>query len=548
MLERLYNMLFKKKWLSWSKDKTLTHNTATESIPIQPSVDIVPNKVGVVLPVYNQEKEYLIECILALESQTYKNFSLVIVIDGANKETVNAVFEVSKLLTCDFSIINRPVNKGIAYSLNEGFNRLLDCPYLTWISSDNRQAPNFLERLVQTMNTSSPDTVLVYSMYNPIDKNGLPHPSVPAFYPALYNMMNRSKEEIVVVSFIGASFLFTREGYEKAGGYDSSYGVVSDYEFWIRLSQHGGFIFLPEALMDYRYNGKHSLTTLTPTEELYLQSMKASIDHRIKGGDIPSVTVIITAHNHGKYIKQCIDSVLNQTFQNFHIVVLDVGSSDKTFDQIYSAHDTRLIPIHIKKRTKAEALNIALEYALGKYVLELDGDDWIEPNTLEVMVTEMESLPPKVGMAYANRKLWFEENDMLVEGDVYKGLKYKDKSEVLEKFQTHCPRMYRLSTLRELNGWTTNIDGEPLLAEDYMMFLRVAEQFKIHWIDQTLYNQRRHNTNITILQKEQLNRQFRQIVEKMLNKWGNKKVARFSETNGYITEIILEERRGRDKK
>ncbi|QEY19585.1 glycosyltransferase [Psychrobacillus sp. AK 1817] len=540
-------MFFKNKkhfWLpSKPKDKQSHLKTSTK----QNNIERIPNKVGIVMPVYNQEKQYLIECVHAIEQQTYKNFSLVIVIDGANEETVKTVYELSSYLTCDFIIIDRKINKGIAYSLNEGFDKLKDCSYLTWISSDNRQAPNFLEKLVETMNTSPSNTALVYSMYSPIDENGMPHPSTPYFYPALYKMMNRSKEEIMMVSFIGASFLYTREAFEKTGGYDSKYDLVSDYEFWIRLMKQGEFVFIPEPLMEYRLNGKHSLTTLTPPEELYLNSMSASLEHRTKNGDIPKVSVIITAHNHGNFIKKCLQSVFDQTFKNFHVIVVDVGSTDNTLEEIYSLHDTRTIPIHIKQRTKADALNIALDYVLGEYVLELDGDDWIEPITLEVMISEMDNLSSKVGMVFANRRLWYEENGVLVEGDIYKGSPLKDKYKILESFQTHCPRMYRYSALKELSGWMTTLRGEPLIAEDFMMFLRVAERFKVHWIDQTLYNQRRHNKNITIIQKENLNKQFRMVVDEMLIRWGDSYKANFEESDGYITKIKLEKRRKGDR-
>lgn len=525
------------KWYKWlpSKGRSLRVRKKGVLSDAQKS----SNKVGVVLPVYNQEREYLFECVQAIENQTYRNFELVIVIDGANVQTVKAIYEASKLLTCKFSIIHRIFNKGIAYSLNEGFGKLLDCPLLTWISSDNKQWPNYLEKLVETIKNATSETVLVYSLYHPIDEKGTSRDINNTWYPALTDMMKRPKEEIMLTCFIGASFLFKRKAYEQADGYDPKYGLVSDYEFWIRLMPLGEFLFLSEPLMDYRLNGKYSLTTITASEELFLQSMAASVDHRRKNGDIPKVTVLITACNHEKYIKDCIQSVLNQTYSNFHIVVLDVGSTDSTLSEIYSMHDTRIIPLHISKRHKAEALNIGLAYVLGEYVLELDGDDWIDPTSLEIMISEMLSLSSNVAMVFANRKVWFEENGVLREGPVYKGYFYKDKYEVLENFQTHCPRLYRYSALKKLNGWMSTIQGEPLLADDFAMFLRLAEHFQLHWIDKDLYHQRRHSTNITIEEKEILNNQFHLIVQETLLRWGNVYKPVFEVIDGTITKIKL---------
>lgn len=497
------------------------------------------SKVGIVLPVYNQEKDYLIECIQALENQTYRDFKLVIVIDGANEETVKATYEASKILTCSYSIVHRTKNKGIAYSLNEGFKYLLDCPYLTWVSSDNKQKPYFLERLVDNMNIAPSNTVLVYSMYQPINEQGLSDSFGQDWHKAMFNMMNRPKEAIMLTCFIGASFLFTREAYEKIDGYDPKYGLVSDYEFWIRLMRIGEFQFIHEVLMEYRLNGKHSLTTMTPSEDLFIQSMRASVNHRQMNGDIPKITVIITAHNHENYIQNCIQSVLDQTYSNFHVVALDVGSTDSTLEKIYSFHDSRMIPIHLNQRHKTEALNIGLQYVLGEYVLELDGDDWIDPNTLEIMLNDLDILPSKVGMAFANRQIWVEENGQLIEGDIIKGIPNSNKYDVLQNLQTHYPRMYRLSALKRLKGWTSSLHGEPLLAGDFLMLLRIIERFDIHWIDKTLYHQVRHSDNLTISQKKNLNRQFRMVVNETLKRWGDEYVPHFEEKEGNISNLIL---------
>ena len=530
---RWYNRLFskfKRKQVRKRSNKNFTYNLQNN------------NKVGIVLPVYNQERNYILECLQSIENQTYRNFKLVIVIDGANEETVNAVYEFSKILTCSFTIIHRKKNKGIAYSLNEGFEHLLDCPYLTWVSSDNRQKPHFLKKLVEAMTTAPSNTVLVYSMYQLIDENGKTNAFGQEWYTAMFNMMKRPKEDIMLLNFIGASFLFKRDAYESADGYDPTYPLVHDYEFWIKLRQLGEFKFIPNILVEYRLNGKHSLTTITPTEELYIESMTASVAHRRKNLDIPKVTVIITTHNHENYIRHCIESVLNQNYSNFHIVVLDIGSTDSTLEKIYSVNDARLIPVHLKQRHKAEALNMGLKYVLGDYVLELDGKDWIEPNTLQIFVNAMDNLPSNVGMIFANRQLWFERDGQLIEGPVLPGILTSNKYEVLENFQTYAPRMYRVSTLKKLKGWVSSLNEEPLLIDDYMMFLRIVEKFEIFWVNKTLYHQRRANNYLPIYVKETLNRQFRMVVNDTLQRWGNKFEAQYEETDGYITKITLKPR------
>lgn len=134
--------------------------------------------------------------------------------------------------------------------------------------------------------------------------------------------------------------------------------------------------------------------------------MMASVINRRNFGDIPKVTVIITSHNHEAYINTCVQSVLNQTFTDFHLVIVDTGSTDRTMYAINYLRDSRIMSISLLPRIKAEAMNIAMNYVLGEYVLELDGDGWIDPQTLQILVTEMDAQPPTTGMVYANRKIW----------------------------------------------------------------------------------------------------------------------------------------------
>jgi glycosyltransferase involved in cell wall biosynthesis len=84
-------------------------------------------KIGVVLPIYNQEPHYLFECFQAIENQTYRNFELVIVLDGANQETVKTTYIAAAILTCTYKIINRVENRGIAHLMRDILICLIAC-------------------------------------------------------------------------------------------------------------------------------------------------------------------------------------------------------------------------------------------------------------------------------------------------------------------------------------------------------------------------------------------------------------------------------------
>ena len=101
---------------------------------------------------------------------------------------------------------------------------------------------------------------------------------------------------------------------------------------------------------------------------------------------MPKVSVLIPAYNVAPYINECIDSVLNQTLQDFEIICVDDCSTDTTLSilQEYAAKDDRInVIIHGMNKGQSSGRNDALEKAAGEYVYMLDADDMIVPECLE---------------------------------------------------------------------------------------------------------------------------------------------------------------------
>jgi glycosyltransferase involved in cell wall biosynthesis len=417
-----------------------------------------------------------------MEKQTFRDYKLIIVLDGPNEETVQAINEASKLLTIPYQIIHRKINRGISPTLNEGFERLQDCPYLTWISSDNRHDPNFLERLVATMDAASPETVLVYSFYRRIDQHGRPITYTKAWYEYVERFMTRKKEEIFQNCFIGASFLFTREGFNKAGGYREDFPNVQDHDFWIRLLQHGDFVLLREYIMEYRFNGRYALTTNITPENLTMESMASSINIRKQIGNLPKVSVVLYSHNHVKTIDYAINSVIQQTFSDFQLVILDDGSTDLTADAIHKTHESRMVPLLLNHRGKARSIEIALEYCIGEYVLFMTGEDWLDPQALKMMVQRMETLPTEIDMLISNHKVWFNQRGKLIPGSIISGELYNHESAVI----TNQPFavLYRTSKLvKDL----TNVSDSKI---ENHLFRRNKKSANSFWMNMALYHKR----------------------------------------------------------
>lgn len=109
----------------------------------------------------------------------------------------------------------------------------------------------------------------------------------------------------------------------------------------------------------------------------------------------PLVSIITPTYNHEKYIADCIESVLQQTYNNWEMIIVDDGSSDKTYEKAleYSEKDSR-IKLFTQKNIGifrlAETYNFALSKSEGKYIAILEGDDVWVPEKLELQLVDME--------------------------------------------------------------------------------------------------------------------------------------------------------------
>ena len=124
--------------------------------------------------------------------------------------------------------------------------------------------------------------------------------------------------------------------------------------------------------------------------------------------DLPLVSVISPTYNHEKFIADCIESVLVQTYQNWEMIIIDDGSTDSTYAIAceYASKDPRIKPFTKQNAgifRLAESYNFALSQSSGKYIAILECDDVWLPRKLEIQVEALEKNPETVlswGKAY----------------------------------------------------------------------------------------------------------------------------------------------------
>ena len=206
------------------------------------------------------------------------------------------------------------------------------------------------------------------------------------------------------------------------------------------------------------------------------------------------VSVVIPILNRKRFIKNTIQKVLEGTYQNFEIIVVN-GSTDGTQAEVLSIKDKRIKLIQHNGKSIAEALNVGIKNARGKYIAQLDSDDEYVPETLETMVAHMES-HPRCGLAVSYYNLIDEEGNVLDELPVVKHLEF-DRNNILRCGGAGALRFFHKKVLVEMGYYDEENFGN--FAEDYDMVVKISEKYDVDRVHKVLYRYRRHadNTDVT---------------------------------------------------
>lgn len=104
------------------------------------------------------------------------------------------------------------------------------------------------------------------------------------------------------------------------------------------------------------------------------------------------VSIIVPVYNTENYLKKCLNSILNQTYQNIEVIIIDDGSTDNSYKILeeFQSKDKRIILLQQKNSGQGVARNKGIEVSKGKYIFFVDSDDRVTKNMVEEMVLEIE--------------------------------------------------------------------------------------------------------------------------------------------------------------
>lgn len=107
----------------------------------------------------------------------------------------------------------------------------------------------------------------------------------------------------------------------------------------------------------------------------------------------PTLSIIIPVYNSSRYLEECVNSILSQTYGDFELILIDDGSTDNSLEICngFKKTDKRIRIKSVLNGGPASARNHGLDMARGKYVMFIDSDDWIDPGSLSELMSEIKS-------------------------------------------------------------------------------------------------------------------------------------------------------------
>ena len=197
----------------------------------------------------------------------------------------------------------------------------------------------------------------------------------------------------------------------------------------------------------------------------------------------PTVSVIIPTHNRAHLVGRAIRSVLNQTYQDFEIIVVDDGSIDTTEKVVRRFDDDRIRYIrHGENKGGSAARNTGIKAAKGKYIAFLDSDDEWLPEKLEKQTRAFENEDLQVGVVYA-KFVNINENGESLDKNVAKceGFAFRQLLSS-NRVGTVSSVMVRSECFQKVGGFDETLPS----CQDWDMWLRLARHYKFHFIPEVL--------------------------------------------------------------
>lgn len=395
--------------------------------------------ISIIVPIYNVE-EYLKECLDSIQKQTYQNYDCIMINDGST-DSSREIAE-TYLVDSRFRLINQD-NQGLSAARNTGLRNLKEeSSFVAFVDSDDYLNPLFLEKLAEQI---SEDVDIIEGSIQSY-KEGIYYNLLQIHQDKL--VLTTVEEKLEQLWFQGVRISVFPKLYRKSLLNDNFFPQgfifedlavipelvtlsrkwvkIQDVLYYYRIRENSittkSFseknldifkilekfdLFFVDADLNVKLwaerlkygqlNHQYQTTVLEDNpyaskyqeklEKLMLQIKK--YEKREVTGEL--ISIIISVSNTGSYLRQCLDSLLNQTYISFEVILLNNGSTDSSASicQEYAEKDSRFKYFEKEQDSISSSYNLGIEASKGTYITFIKSDDWVDSDYLELLYATM---------------------------------------------------------------------------------------------------------------------------------------------------------------
>lgn len=386
------------EYMEWIKNNEPTE----EELEQQKNYNFENNpKISIIVPMYNTPENFFKDLVDCMQSQTYSNWELCLA-DGSPEENK----ELKKYFENDKRVVYKFLGKndGISGNTNEAL-KLVTGDYVGLLDHDDAIPKFALYEIVKTIN-ENPNVEFIYTdedkIEGTIDKRCSPH-----FKP------DYAPDTLACHNYITHFVVMKTKLIKKLGGFRKEYNGAQDFDLVLRASEETqNIIHIPKVLYHWRVHPQSTAMISDSKPYAYEAGKKAALDHQTRlgrkvskvdhGGDVPGiyeveyevdgnpkVSILIPNKDGIKFLKQCVNSVLElTTYNNYEIVIIENNSIEqstfKYYKEIEKNEKVRVIYYPEKGFNYSKIINFGVKNCDSEFIMQLNNDtklltkDWLE--------------------------------------------------------------------------------------------------------------------------------------------------------------------------
>lgn len=498
--------------------------------------------ISIIVPIYNVE-EYLRECLDSIQKQTYQKFECIMVNDGSTDNSKQIAEEY--LVDSRFKLINQS-NQGLSSARNTGIKHLnADSSFVSFVDSDDYIHSTFLEKMTRQIEEGVDIIEGLFEHYH--DGNIYYFPQSGPHKVALETTVEKLKcLALEKIRNSSCGKLIRREmlhgSFFPEGWIFEDLAVVPEF-----VTSSNKWVKIQETVYTYRIRENSIITSSFSEKDLDIFKIFEKFDCFFKDEScnikiwveklkllhinyrsekVPTqyieryqkekekilsqieeyekgelISIIVPIYNVENYLRHCLDSIQNQTYQNFECLLINDGSSDNSAEicREYVEKDYRFRYFEKENGGVSSARNLGIERSKGQFITFIDSDDWVDSDYLELLYMKINEYNADLAVLTYKQ---YSMNDgcfylHVWEQDYYE--KYYSGNELLNSlpklenydstFNVSWGKLFKRNFLE-----TATFNEQRIMGEDLEFNFKIFLQIKsCIYLNKALYNFRQHH-------------------------------------------------------